>query len=376
MMEAESLSRLIGEIYDASFDPGLWPAVLEQACEFVGGCAAGLYSKDAVSKTADINPNFMVGADVGEQQRYMDEYAQIDPTTMGFFFFGVGEVVSTGDILSYDEFFETRFYKEFAKPLGRIDGVSSVLEKTSSSYSLLSIFRHERDGLADEACRRRMRLLVPHFRRAVLIGKIVQLKKAEANTLADTFDQLAAEVFLVGADGRLVNANACGNVLLTEERVVRAAGGRLVAADSDADRALREAFAAAEKGDGSLGTHAIALPLNRDGEHYLAHVLPLTSGTRRKSGAGFAAVAAVFVRKAELDAPAAPEMIARSYGLTPSELRVLLAVFESGGVPNIAEALGVSEATAKTHLRRLFEKTGAKRQADLVKLVAGFSSGL
>ena len=108
-------------------------------------------------------------------------------------------------------------------------------------------------------------------------------------------------------------------------------------------------------------------------QHYVGHVLPLTSGVRRKAGSGYAAVAAVFVRKAELEAPQAPEVIAKTYGLTPSELRVLLAVFDSGGVLNIAEALGISEATAKTHLRRLFEKTGTKRQADLVKLVAGFT---
>jgi DNA-binding CsgD family transcriptional regulator len=30
----------------------------------------------------------------------------------------------------------------------------------------------------------------------------------------------------------------------------------------------------------------------------------------------------------------------------------------------------------KTHLGRLFEKTGTSRQADLVKLVAGFSNPL
>jgi hypothetical protein len=47
-----------------------------------------------------------------------------------------------------------------------------------------------------------------------------------------------------------------------------------------------------------------------------------------------------------------------------------------GGVPETAGALGIGDATVKTHLGRLFEKTGAKRQADLVKLVAGFSNPL
>ena len=33
-----------------------------------------------------------------------------------------------------------------------------------------------------------------------------------------------------------------------------------------------------------------------------------------------------------------------------------------------AEALGISEPTAKTHLQRLFQKTGTDRQADLRQL--------
>ena len=55
---------------------------------------------------------------------------------------------------------------------------------------------------------------------------------------------------------------------------------------------------------------------------------------------------------------------------------MLLAIVEVGGVPEVAEALGIAEATVKTHLHRLFAKTGTRRQADLVKLVAGFANPL
>jgi DNA-binding NarL/FixJ family response regulator len=57
-------------------------------------------------------------------------------------------------------------------------------------------------------------------------------------------------------------------------------------------------------------------------------------------------------------------------------MRVLMAIVNIGGVPDVAPVLGVSEATVKTHLQHIFEKTGASRQADLVKLVAGFLSPL
>ena len=84
----------------------------------------------------------------------------------------------------------------------------------------------------------------------------------------------------------------------------------------------------------------------------------------------------MFVHKAALEAPSPLEVIARTFKLTPSELRVLLGIVEVGGVPETAEALGIAETTVKTHLRRLYAKTGTGRQAELVKLVAGFSNPL
>ena len=130
-------------------------------------------------------------------------------------------------------------------------------------------------------------------------------------------------------------------------------------------------------GDAALGVKGIALPLTaRNGERYVAHVLPLTSGARRDAGLAYNAVAALFVRKAALEACLASEVIGEMYNLTPTELRVLLAIVDVGGVPEVAASLGVAATTIKTHLSRLFEKTGVGRQADLVKLVAGFATPL
>jgi DNA-binding CsgD family transcriptional regulator len=43
-------------------------------------------------------------------------------------------------------------------------------------------------------------------------------------------------------------------------------------------------------------------------------------------------------------------------------------------VPDVANVLGLSQATIKTHLRSIFAKTGTRRQADLVKFVAQFAN--
>jgi DNA-binding CsgD family transcriptional regulator len=231
--------------------------------------------------------------------------------------------------------------------------------------------------VVDDEMRQRMALVAPHVRRAVLIGRAIDLKTTEASAFADTLDAISAGMFLVDAGGRIVHANASGQALLDERSVLRAGGGKLAAIEAGADKELNQTLALAGAGDAAVGAKGIAVPLKaRDGGHYVAHALPLTSGERRRASAGHAATAALFVHKAELAFSSPPETIARLYRLTPTELRVLLAIVEVGGVPEVAEALGIGEATVKTHLHRLFAKTETTRQADLVKLVAAFSSPL
>ena len=220
-----------------------------------------------------------------------------------------------------------------------------------------------------------MGLIAPHLRRAVLIGKVIDLRTIEAATFADTLDGLNAGIFLVDATGRIVHANAAGHGILAVGDILRSFAGRLVAHDQQVDEVLQDAFKATELGDGAIGTKGIAVPLiARDGERHVAHILPLTSGARRRAELAIAATAALFVQKAALEIPSRPEAIAKAYKLTPTELRVLLTLVEVGGGPEVAEVLGIADGTVKTHLSHLFQKTGVKHQVDLVRLVAGFSS--
>ena len=375
MAHAERLSELIGDIYDAAIDPALWNDVVGRAGFFVGGQVATIFSKSPVAASGHVY--YESGIDPEYRRLYFEKYVKLDPTTAGQYFAEVGQPVSVTDLMPYDEFRETRFYHEWVKPQGLVDFVSAVLDKSATTAAMFGVFHYERDGLVDDDTRTRMRLIVPHIRRAVLIGRLIDLKAAESASFADTLDGMSSGLCMVDGTGRIVHANAACRHMLDGGDPLFALEGRIAARDVRADQALRDAFTATQGGDAAVGTRCIALPLTaQDGTHHVVHVLPLTSGARRGAGRSYAAVAAIFIRRAALERVSPPELIAKTYRLTPTELRVLFAIVEVGGVPECSTVLGIAETTIKTHLRRVFIKTGADRQADLVKIVAGFASPL
>lgn len=377
MQEHEFLSSIIEEIYDAALDSSRWASVLAKTRDFVGGYSAALFAKDATQKKGSIYYDDGV-IDDHYKQLYFEKYIKLDPATTSQFCAEIGQPISTEDIIAYEEFLETRIYREWAKPQGLVDFATAVLDKSATAASLIGIFRHERDGLVDSEVKRRLRLLIPHLRRALLIGKVIDFKSAVSESLIDTLDGLTAAMFLVDENRMVIHANASGHVMAASGEVLRISKGRRLAGkDSKSHHALGEALKAAARGDSAMGIKGIAIPLSApDGKYYVAHVMPLSSDLRSRATSQYHASAAVFVHKAVFQVPAVPEVIAKHYQLTPAELRVLLTIVQVGSVPETAEALGVADSTIKTHLHRVFDKTGTSRQSDLVKLLAAFNSPL
>jgi DNA-binding CsgD family transcriptional regulator len=369
MGESQQLSQVIGAIYDAALDRELWPSVLEQTCGFVGGQTAGLVAQRPSQGKAEFFVEW--GTEPEFLESYRKTYVMINPANISAMLYSkIGEVSAASDYIPYEELVKSRIYKEWLAPQGIVDAMYVVLQKSAISYSAIAVQRNKHQGFADHDARRRLSLLAPHFSRAVAIGQIIDFRKFEAAAFADSLDGLAAAMLLVDADGRLTHVNAAGHAMLEAGDPIRAVGGKLGAVDPQADGILRDFFVQGV-------VKGVDVPLTaRGGDGYIAHVLPLTSGARRQAGATYSAVAALFVRKVELELPHPLETIAGVFKLTSAEMRVLMTIVQLGGIREVASVLGIGEPTVKTHLQHVFEKTGASRQADLVKLVAGYMSPL
>ena len=51
MRELDTFSALVGDIYDAALDPGLWSSALHKACQYIGAGAATLSSQETWRRT-------------------------------------------------------------------------------------------------------------------------------------------------------------------------------------------------------------------------------------------------------------------------------------------------------------------------------------
>lgn len=386
MSEDDELKHVVGAIYDAALNPMLWPDALARIAAFVGGTSRELGARDLLRLlvSTDEHP----GRDLNDMPVHPQACGQFDLlSTMPLFdagqllgFRGIDlEGIDLGGMGLQVANFEGTGVAEprrSDRPCEEHVHLPSQVWRDVGIPGAETSDNRDSSLRADDDMHRRMMLVAPHARRAMLIGRAIGRKADEAAVFADILDSLSAGFFLIDAAGRIVHANAAARDILGADDFLRSINGRLVVRDKKINQTLQRIFADKDDRttDGEIGSKGIAVPLlARNGEHHIAHVLPL--GPRARADAPSAA-AAMFVSKATLEIPSSAEVIRHAYQLTRTELRVLLAIVNVGRIREVATALGVADCTVKTHVRRLLEKTGAERQTDLIKMVAGFFTPL
>ena len=362
-----NLLDLVGKIYDCAVDPTRWPAVLERVTRLLDGQNA-VISLNNVAK-----PQFTLRAqwnvDPEFEAAMLPNYPSY-PLLPEVWYSGVDEPISLLSRLDEDEVKKSAWYGKTMGAYGYRDAIISLLAKSSAQFGSISIQREMDKPPFDDADLNLMRRLGPHVRRAVLIGDLLDARAIERDVLSATLEMLTIGVLLTDQAGRIVHANGAAARMLQDGSAAYKDRDTISARDSGSARDLAQAIADAARGTTvDIPRAGIVVPLKGSSGHDLAAwVLPLDGGLRRDLGATFAARVAVFLREIGDVSPLPAELFVRRYGITQAECRVLLLIVQGMTPQEAANALGVSLTTAKTHISRLFDKTGTQRQVDLVRL--------
>ncbi len=196
------------------------------------------------------------------------------------------------------------------------------------------------------------------------------LQGVNSKVLEGTLDALASSVYLTDCQGRIVYMNRAAERQVKTGNALHVVDNRLTPVDSLARVKLAEAIAkaAVDEAERLSGGITVALP-TAGNKGLVATVIPIESRGLNDLCDTAAAMAAIFVQDPVAAPPIPGDAFATLYGLTDSELRVLLAMVPGLSVKAAARILGISEKTAKTHLKRIYAKTDTCKQTELMRLL-------
>lgn len=370
-----ALSDIIGDIYDCVLRPGNWEATLGRINQEFGFA-------NSILGIFPLEPGpFAINVTVGIDQEWRDidlsyqaESVALWGGTEHAWNFPLDEPVICSQLPTYPLRHSNRYFRDVLDPRGLIDAAVITLARESGLMGYAAFNRHKTRGLIDEIDVCGLRLLGPHLRRAATISHLFDLKAVEVASFASVLDGFTFGLLLVDEKLGIVHANAAARAMLAERDPIRSEKGLLTLPARTSQAALERAMQQSTMDEARLGPQGIGIPVRRiDGAPCVIHLLPLQRSEMRR-GLAPRATAAIFVAPATSRPRAPTDALALLYDLTPAETRIFELLASGMTQAAIGEFLGIATSTVKTHVLRLFEKTGCKRQADLLKLATELSA--
>jgi DNA-binding CsgD family transcriptional regulator len=364
------LVRLVGQIYESAGDRTRWPTFLASFREATRSAGVHLVVDDFENGRAVVTE--FLGHDPRFLPLYADYYSARDVWVRGRPHPMSGETVLGHRLIRDEDLVKTEFYADFLRPQGHFHVVAGIILRERTTSVDIAALRSKRHGPFGEADERLLRTLIPHLQRAVQLHRRLAAAELTSRSLTEAMDRLPYGVILLDEGGQVILANRVARAQLAARDGLTAERGTLGASKRAESSALQMLVAdalgvATGRGLGSGGVLSVS---RRSGKRPLSL---LVAPFKREAVDPFGdrqPAAVVFVSDPDMRVEAPADILARLHGLSPAEAKVAAEVLEGGSLREIAERLGVTRNTANTHLKRVFEKTGTRRQSDLVRLLA------
>jgi DNA-binding CsgD family transcriptional regulator len=277
-----------------------------------------------------------------------------------------GKIYSMYDFVARDVFRQSEYYQAFCRPLQVEYALAVYLGSYNGLRAWLNISRSECKGDYTPAEIGFFEKLAPHLQRAFRIYSLLEQYRSENSIYSRTIDNMNIATVLVDGAGAVTNMNeSAARILTAHPCVANTETGivfsnkvdnkqyeclirKLIDYDQDADYEAMTACNGSE--------HQISILMRR-----------IKRLTQREFVNSPAAI--IYMKESANQPFAVTATVSSLFGLTRTEARLAVMLSNGQDLEQIAVGLGVTEQTARTYCKRVFAKTGTRRQADLVRLI-------
>jgi DNA-binding CsgD family transcriptional regulator len=369
--QEDDLSPLVSRAYQAAVEPNLWPDLLREFSDSIGGIAGALHWFDR-STGAHVYGSHSGLLDDGLAE-YADHYWAQDPRVKWAFTHPPGDVFVDYNFTSERQMDRSEYYSDFLRRQGLRYCIGIVALNERNQHCGIAVHRSRRQGAFDMPEMRIVRRLVPHFRRAVQLQERFSAVQARERCLSDAIDRLAMGTIFVDSGSRPLQMNrAAENILRQGDGLVATRNG-LAAAQSAVTASLRRAvFEAAATGAGRGFAAGAAMRLPRPSAKRPLEILIAPLPDHHQSLGPTAPAAVVFVTDPHHIPRTRTDLLAELHGLTRAEAELAEALVEGKTLASFAEETGRRPQTVRKTMKQVFAKTDTARQSELVlRLVTG-----
>jgi DNA-binding CsgD family transcriptional regulator len=365
MKDITSFLKLSEAISDAAGDPAAWPLFLEKFATAVGSNSVSLHwekmDADRRSKFA-----FRYGLAPAASAEYERYYGPRNPVVAG-----AGDLIVPGrgvlrqEACSDKTFLSSEFYNDFLKPNDFLHVLGGTIAIRGPEICIISVLgSHQREAFTAED-KGLLEALIPHMRTALVLHDRLAAAQDRLVRVETAFDMSPDAAVLVDDRAVLLAANESARMMLESRDGIYIEQDRLrirnQALDAKLVQILKGLGLAKRFGLQTPPGSAFRVPRPSRMSHWQFQIFPVE---KRMSGA-----AVVFIVPSDVsDSPGESDLEAL-FDLSPMQSWIALRLFAGQELSDIEENLGIGRNTLKTHLRRLFDKLGIRRQTELVRVL-------
>ena len=369
MASETELLRLALKAYEAASDPELWPGFLKGYAETVSADASFLQIHDLAGHKSTIVGGFGISSPL--KQAYNEHYSKQNLwRDRGRALYRPGRVNLDQEQCPRSVLERSEYYNDCLKRFGIAYSMGAVIAREGDYAPTLTSLRSPAKHSFGESEREVGRFLMPHLARAWAVHQRLGILEAGESML----NTLPLGILFLASNGVAVYCNCAAEEIFRANDGLALRGGRLSAADRIADAQLRRAVQEAVSPRASMGSSAVHVRRihargDSNGRNYQVVAAPLRKRFRQFTGM-LEPIAVAFITDPERHTPASTDALMQAYTLTRKEAMLAARLSEGQSVKQASEELAITYETARTHLRRIFSKTGTSRQAELILLIA------